>query len=82
MEVGSSYEIPGEAGFCACFETRSIVDEAVDNHLQKLVGKSMRLAIHRDTRPIECECVIDCGPVPNGDGDEAGPYDTLTRESR
>ena len=85
MEVGSGYGIPSEAGCCACFETRSIVDEVGDNHFQEFGRKPMCLAIHCDTCPnrnTECEYAIDCGPVPNGDGDEAGPYDALTRESR
>ena len=83
MEVGSCYDIPGETGCCVCFETRGIVDEVGNDHFQKLVGKSVHLAIHRDTCPTqnpECEYVIDSGPVPNGAGDEAGPYDALTTE--
>ena len=85
MEVGCCCDIPGEAGCCACLETRSTVDEVVDDYLQKLVRKSMRLAIHRDTCPIqnnECGCVIDCDPVPNWAGDEVSPYDTLTIEHK
>ena len=49
MEVGSGYRIPGEASCCACFETRSIVQEVGGDHFQKLVRKSMGLSIHRDT---------------------------------
>jgi len=85
MEVGSSNDIPEEAGCCARFEARGIVDEVGDDHFQKLVRKSVRLATHCDTcsiRNTERECVIDCGPVPNGVGGEVTLYNTSTTRTK
>jgi len=65
MEVGSGYVVPGEAGRCACFETRSVVHEVGDAHFQDLLGKPVGLSIHRSTCATlnswnpKCEYIVD-----------------------
>ena len=85
VEVGSGYDIPGEAGRYTCFETRGIVDEVGNNHFKKFVGKSVHLSFHRwnsASQKPECGCAIDCGPVPNDAGNDLGSYDMLTIEHK
>ena len=80
MEVGSGYDIPGKAGRSARFETRSVVYEVGDDHLQDLWRESMGLSIHCGTCGVDNpkrERIVDCGFGPFPD-DELPYYDVST----
>jgi len=82
MKMGSGYDIPGKAGRRARFETRSVVYEVGDDHLQDLWRESMGLSIHSGTCGVDNpkrERIVDCGFGPFPD-DEIPYYDVLTTE--